>query len=107
VAILVHQDPVETVRHLELRATVPLVATPVTAGLAETSPAQTKMAAREATAAAAVLQSAQARLAMVAAAAAAVWVAMGRWALMAGMVARAALVELVARPLMAPRATAE
>ena len=54
VAIRVHQDPVETERHLELRATVPLVATPVTAGLAETSPAQTKMAALVATAAVAV-----------------------------------------------------
>ena len=78
VATLVHQGPVETVRHLELRATVPLVATPVTAGLAETSPAQTKMAAREATAAAAVAQPAQAPLAMVALAAAAVLLAMGR-----------------------------
>lgn len=78
VAIRVRQDPVETVRYLELRAMVPLVATPVTAGLAGTSPAQTKMAAREAAAEAAVLHSAQARLAMVAAAAAAVLLAMGR-----------------------------
>ena len=106
VATLVHQVPVETVRYLELRATVPLAATPVTAGLAGTSPAQTNMAALVATAVVAVAQPAQARLAMAAAAAAAVLLAMGRSASMAGMAARAGLAALVARPLVALRATA-
>ena len=53
-------------------------ATPVAAGRAGASPAQTKMAEREAMAAVVVVQPSTVRLAMVALAAAAAWVAMGR-----------------------------
>jgi hypothetical protein len=54
VAMPARRVSVKTVIHLKIRATVPLVATPVTAGLAGTSPAQIKMVALVATAAVAV-----------------------------------------------------
>jgi len=84
-----------------------MVATPVAAGLAEASPAQTKMAAREATAVVAVVQFFTERLAMVAEAAAAVWVAMGRKACSARMAVMVVWVALAARPPGVLRAMVE
>jgi len=84
-----------------------MVATPVAAGLAEASPAQTKMVAREAMAVVAVVQFFTERLAMVAVAGAAVWVATGQSVFMAGMAVRVALVALAARPPRELRAMVE
>ena len=105
-AMLVRRDCPGTPT-LKIRVVGPLVATPVTAGLAETSPAQAKLAAREATAAMAVARPAPARLAMAVVAVVAVLLVLGRGVAMALMVEAEAMAALAARQTRAWRATVE